>query len=144
MNFHENLRLPADRSHLAKLRHFIEQQAVRTPASEEEIFDLVQAVDEAATNTIVHGYRNGMGEVEVELEYAPGRITVVLRDQALVFDPTTLPEPDLRLPLHQRPLGGLGVHLIRRCVNEFSHSTCPRGGNVLRLVKYLKDNGGPE
>jgi serine/threonine-protein kinase RsbW len=142
MSFHENVRLPAERNRLVRIRRFIEQEAGRTSASAEEVHDLVQAVDEAVTNIIVHGYQDGPGEIEMDLNYQPGRITVLLRDQAPPFDPTTVPKPDLRLPLHLRPVGGLGVHIIRSCADEFTHSIRPDGGNELRIVKYLKDNGG--
>ncbi len=144
MSFHEHLHLPAQRQQLAKIRRFVELQARKTSASEDEVNDLVQAVDEAATNVIVHGYQDSPGEIDLDLERQPGRIIIILRDQAPPFDPTTVPEPDLSLPLDQRPVGGLGVFLIRRCVDEFSHQACSHGGNELRMVKYLKDNGGLE
>ncbi len=144
MSIHENIRLPAERTQLAAIRRFIQEHAGKTCASVEEVQDLVLAVDEAATNIIVHGYRDGRGEIEVELVLATAQITVILRDQAPPFDPTKVPEPDLDLPLFERQVGGLGIHIIRQCVNEFSHSIRPNGGNELRLVKNLKTNGGPE
>lgn len=144
MDFHQSIRLPAERRQLAAIRRFIEQQAVSTTADEDEVQDLVQAVDEAAANIIIHGYRDSAGEIEVDLAYQPGRIIVILRDQAPPFDPTTVSEPDLRLPLHLRPVGGLGVHLIRLGVDEFTHSARLPIGNELRMVKYLKNNGGLE
>jgi serine/threonine-protein kinase RsbW len=142
MNFHETIVVSAERKQLAPLRGFIEQQARKTTASVEEIQDLVLAVDEAATNIIVHGYRDMGGEIEVDVEHQPGRITVFLRDQAAPFDPTTVPEPDLCLPLEERPVGGLGVHIIRQSVDEFSYAIRAQGGNELKLVKYLAENGG--
>lgn len=141
MSFHENIHLPAERNQLAEIRRFIEACTEKTGASMEEVQDLVQAVDEAATNIIVHGYRDQMGEIDLDVDYQAGRITVVLRDEAAPFDPTTVPEPDLSLPLHLRPVGGLGVHLIRLCINEFSYSPRPEGGNELKMVKYLHKNG---
>ncbi len=142
MSFHETIRLCAERSQLANIRHFVEQLARRTLASRQEVQDLIQAVDEAATNIIVHGYHDRPGEIEMDVTHQPGRITVILRDQAPFFDPTTVPEPDLSLPLFERPIGGLGIHLIRKCVDEFTHSTHPQGGNELQMVKYLKEEGG--
>lgn len=142
MDFHESIRLPAERRQLATIRQFVELHAEKTTASKNEIYDLVQAVDEAATNIIVHGYQDRIGEIEMEMEYQKGRIIIKLRDEAPPFDPTTAPEPDLSLPLHLRPIGGLGIYLIRSCVNEFSHSIRPEGGNEVKMVKYLSDHGG--
>jgi len=144
MTDRQTILFPAERSQLAAIRDYVEQQAKKTPASSREIQDIVQAVDEAATNIIVHGYRDGPGQIQVEWIFQPGQITVCLRDRAPLFDPTTVPEPDLSLPLFERPVGGLGVHIIRNCVDEFTHSPCTPGGNELCLSKYIKDNGGLE
>ncbi len=142
--FNQSIRLPAQRSQLAAIRRFVELQARETPASTGEVQDLVQAVDEAATNVIVHGYHDGPGEIEILLNYHPEQITVLMRDRAPLFDPTKVPEPDLSLPLFERPVGGLGIHIIRHCVDVFTYSSCLQGGNELRMVKYLKENGGLE
>jgi serine/threonine-protein kinase RsbW len=142
MTDRQTMLFPAERSQLAAIRRFVAQQAEKTPAAQREIQDIVQAVDEAATNIIVHGYGDGPGQIQVEWSYLPGRITVILRDRAPFFDPTTVPEPDTSLPLFERPVGGLGVHLIRKCVDEFTYTPNSRGGNELRMVKYIKDNGG--
>jgi anti-sigma regulatory factor (Ser/Thr protein kinase) len=144
MIFRETMRAPAEREQLAVIRSFVEQRAGKTPAGNEEIYDLVQAVDEAVTNIIIHGYHDGPGEIEVELAYQPGSITVSLRDRAPLFDPTATPEPDLTLPLHLRPIGGMGVSLMRKCVDELKYSPRPDMGNELRMVKYLQDFGGRE
>lgn len=60
---------------------------------------------------------------------------VCCRDQAPLFDPTNAPEPDMSLPLDLRPLGGLGVFLIRQYMDEMSYRVTPQGGNELTLVK---------
>jgi serine/threonine-protein kinase RsbW len=131
------LRVPASRKLLADIRNFVKLQAADVFAGPDEIDDLIQAVDEAATNIIVHGYQDGSGEIDVIFQYQPGKILIVLRDQAPRFDPTHVPEPDIHLPLEQRPVGGLGVYLIRKCVDEFTYQPLNGSGNQLTLVKYL-------
>jgi serine/threonine-protein kinase RsbW len=131
------LRIPAKRELLVELRRFVEIQAEKIGAKPGSIHDLIQAVDEAASNIIIHGYRDGPGEIEVEVRASKSKIVVCLRDQAPSFDPTQVPSPNTNLPLEQRPIGGLGVHLIRHCVDEFSHCVPSSGGNELILVKNL-------
>ena len=142
MTFEEYVRFPARRDQLAAIRDFIEHQAAKTPASAREVWDLVQAVDEAATNIIVHGYRDGEGEIEVEFQSQPGRVTVLLRDRAPLFDPTSVPEPDRTQPFHLRKPGGFGISMIRRCADGFTHTRRAGGGNELKIVKVLVDLGG--
>jgi serine/threonine-protein kinase RsbW len=132
------MQVSAERKLLAVIRDFVKNQAVAAGAAPGEVDDLIQAVDEAATNIIVHGYREQPGFIEIEVKTEPGLVTVILRDDAPPFDPTQVPKPDTTLPLEQRPIGGLGVHLIRHCVDEFSHDSPKHGGNELALVKYLR------
>jgi serine/threonine-protein kinase RsbW len=97
--------------------------------------DILLAVDEAATNIIVHGYRGQPGDIEIEVENQDGSLAVSLRDKAPPFDPTRVPMPDLSLPLDQRPFGGMGVHLMRQCMDDVIYRAPPQGGNELILVK---------
>lgn len=128
-------RFTAELKNLAAIRQFVEQQAEALQTNPDVIPDVVQAVDESATNIILHGYRGGPGNIEVEVEQAGADLVIRLRDRAPTFDPTQLPPPDLTLPLETRPIGGLGVYLTRQMVDEISHRALPQGGNELTLVK---------
>ncbi len=99
--------------------------------------DLVQAVDEAATNIIVHGYRGRPGWVDVAAELVGDSIVITLEDEAPTFDPTLVPEPDLTVPAAHRRPGGMGVHLMRLATDELRHSPRPGGGNILTMSRRL-------
>jgi serine/threonine-protein kinase RsbW len=131
------MRLPAELKNLAILRRFIEETSLSLQAGSHAALDLVQAVDEAATNIIVHGYSGHSGEIEAEIERQGDRLVICLRDLAPVFDPTRVPPPDLTLPLEERPIGGLGIFLMRQSVDEIHHRPLPSGGNELTLIKNL-------
>ena len=66
--------------------------------------------------------------------------TVVIRigDAALPFDPRTVRAPRLDLPLEERPLGGMGIHLARTLTDRFDHRILPDGGNETTLTKLLR------
>lgn len=133
------LQVPAERKYLALIRDFIYRQV--NPAGPSATFDvdcLVQAVDEAATNIMVHGYQCGPGTIEIEVCSTGPEWWVTLRDNAPGFDPTRVPDPDLDLPLEMRPVGGLGIHLIRKCVDKTLYSVPPGGGNQLTLMKHIR------
>ena len=132
------LRIPSDVRHLAEVRELVRSAATAAGADRAYVGDLVQAVDEAATNAIVHGHAGRPGWVEVRLSHEADRLVVTIEDDAPAFDPTTVPEPDLSVPPERRRPGGMGVHLARLCVDEISHRPRPGGGNILTLVRRLE------
>ena len=128
---------------LARVRQFIREEAARAGAEPPEIHDLVQAVDESVTNSIVHGYKGVPGPLEVELARDGRTIVVHLRDQAASFDPTTVSTPDVNLPLDQQQMGGLGVLLTRELTDSMSYKRTSRG-NELTLTKKLQGGSDAE
>lgn len=130
-----SLEVPAELSRLAEIRHFVAQQAVRLSADPEMVDAVVLAANEVVTNTIVHGYRGRSGIIEVEVGRVEDALVVCLRDQAPLFDPTGVPQPDLTIPLHRRPPGGMGVHLTRQATDAMTYCVAPDGCNELTLVK---------
>jgi serine/threonine-protein kinase RsbW len=135
MNDVVSLRVAADVAQLATIRAFVEQQSRALDLDESAIYDLVLAVNEVATNIVVHGYRSQPGEIEIELRQLGDAIEIRLRDRAPLFDPTGVPTPDLTLPLHKRPLGGMGVHVTRQIMDAMCYHVTPEGGNELTLLK---------
>ena len=97
--------------------------------------DLVQAVDEAVTNVIVHGYRGEPGTIDLTAELIGDDIVITLEDRAPTFDPTTVAAPDLSIPPQHRRPGGMGVHLMRLAVDSIRHRPRPGGGNILILTR---------
>lgn len=135
------LHIPAELSQLANVRRFVREQAQQLGADESGIHDVVQAVDEAVTNAIIHGYHGAAGVIEVEVDHAGQSLIVRLRDEAPRFDPTTVPDPDNALPLDQRRPGGLGVYLARELTDDLTYRQT-RNGNELTLVKVCIQTKG--
>jgi serine/threonine-protein kinase RsbW len=132
---------PAELTHLADIRRFVQETAAALHADPPELYDVIQAVDESAANIIMHGYCGAPGTIEVEVRSEGETLVVCLRDHAPPFDPTQLPPPDVTLPLDRRPIGGLGVYLTRKLMDEVIHQETPQGGNLLILVKRAILNG---
>jgi serine/threonine-protein kinase RsbW len=137
------LRLPAAAlDDLRLIRDFVGRGARQLGADESCVTDLVQAVDESATNVLVHGYGGAPGPLDIEIGRQGTAVAVAVRDQAPGFDPRTWPEPDLDLPLSRRRPGGFGVHLTRACVDRVEHAVRSPAGNELTLVR--RSRSGPE
>ena len=90
---------------------------------------------EILTNIGKYGYEPGAKPtVDVLLSFTDAAAVLEFRDQGKPFDPLAQPPPDLDAPLEERPVGGLGLTLVRGLVDEARY--CREGGtNVLRLVK---------
>jgi serine/threonine-protein kinase RsbW len=135
------LRVAADVGQLAAVRAFVREQAAMGGARGRVVADMVQAVDESATNTILHGYRGAAGSIQIEVDVVDRSLIVRLRDQAPAFDPTKVTSPDVTLPLGRRPLGGMGIHLCRELTDDQSY-TRTEDGNELTLVKSIDEPEG--
>ena len=117
------------------LDQFANQNALRV----QDLARLHVAIEEHLSNVISHGYDAGRtGTIRVRFALASSGLRVEVEDDARPFNPVEAPEVDISLPLEQKPLGGLGVHLIRKCVDSLSYL---RAGtrNVLVMVKRVVD-----
>lgn len=136
MSSQYSLHISAELKNLETIRRFVIESATALGVAPDILSKLQLAVDEAATNVILHGYRNqGQGTIEIEMEQVESDLVIRLRDEATPFDPTEVPLPDINLPLSQRKPGGMGIYLIRRCVDEIRHRLTSSGGNELTLLK---------
>jgi anti-sigma regulatory factor (Ser/Thr protein kinase) len=90
------------------------------------------AIEELVTNAMKYGYDDANEHVvEIKLALEHGGLVVTVTDDGRPFNPLTWPEPDTRLPLEDRLIGGLGVHLLRKMSDEMEYV---RDGNKNRLT----------
>ncbi len=101
-----------------RVRDFLQRRAVPS----EVIYNVCLAVEEILTNTIKFGYPDKLPhEIAVALALTPGEVILVIEDDARAFDPQTAPKPDLTVPVEQRPIGGLGLHLVRSLSSRMTY-----------------------
>lgn len=95
---------------------------------------LMIAFDEVISNILNHGASAADPQISVRLVATDSGITAEVRDDGPAFDPLSLPAPDTTLPLEQRPIGGLGIHLVRELMDNVEYF---RDGemNLLRFAK---------
>jgi serine/threonine-protein kinase RsbW len=127
----------ADLASLTHIRALVREVAESADAPPRCLDDLLQAVDEAATNIVVHGYVGRAGAIDVDARLVDDHIVIQLADTAPTFDPTVVPEPDLSIPPLVRHPGGMGVHLMRLSTDRLEHRARPGGGNILTLTRSL-------
>jgi serine/threonine-protein kinase RsbW len=128
---------------LQDFRTFIKDQCGGKPGLTDEIlYDVQLAVDEACTNIITHGYADmDPGSVILDLELDTEKLIVSLTDFGRSFEPGNVPVPDIDMPIEERELGGFGLFFIHQSVDEVEYQA-NEDGNMLTLTKYLKAPGG--
>ncbi len=94
------------------------------------------ALDELLTNTVSYGLVDDGGEVIVDVELHPDRLIVTLSDNGRPFNPFGRSAPDTTLSVEERPIGGLGIHLVRKLVDDVSYQRSA-GHNVVVLTQRL-------
>jgi serine/threonine-protein kinase RsbW len=124
---------------LADLRSFIKEACEHyDEISEDTVYDLQLAVDEACTNIIMHGYA-GMnpGSIILMLELFSEKVIVTITDFGHPFEPREPPAPDMETKLEDRPVGGLGLFFIYKTMDEILYET-NEDGNHLIFIKKVK------
>ena len=83
------------------------------------VFDLNVVLDELLSNIINYGYDDKLPhEIGVTLSADDAAVEVRIDDDGKAFNPLAAPEPDLTLPLTERPIGGLGLHFVRKLMDD--------------------------
>jgi phosphoserine phosphatase RsbU/P len=124
-------------SELQRLASELERFAQSYRISEPDVHALSLALDEVITNTIAYGYDDqGAHQIQVRLTLANGRLSAEIEDDGRPFNPLTAPEPDLTSAVEDRPVGGLGIHLVRSLMDrvDYRHES---GKNHLVMSKRL-------
>lgn len=96
-------------------------------------------VEELVTNCIKYGYpapRTALGVISLTIDITDGCMTLTLTDDAALFNPTLQAHPDLTLAIEDRPIGGLGLHMLRQMTTEFTYVVVD-GRNQTTLKKIL-------
>ncbi|MDR2411994.1 MAG: ATP-binding protein [Holosporales bacterium] len=104
-----------DLSEVTRLCTAIENFCAEENFSSRICHDLLLVLDELTANIIMHGFSTGVGDaIFVHLERQEGGVFVETKDNAPAFDPLKKRSPNLHASLEDRPIGGLGIHLIRQ------------------------------
>jgi len=127
MSNHLQLRINKDLTEIARLHAEFEKFAAPLGLSEKMIFQVDLALDEIVTNIIQHGFdQHGYDQddnppIAVDIALEGDIIKIEIIDMARPFDPLSVPAPDLDAPIADRPVGGLGIHLVKSMMDEVSY-----------------------
>jgi serine/threonine-protein kinase RsbW len=134
------LRLGAILGNVTAAVDFVVEAARARGFGDQALYQIRLAVDEACANIVEHAYRGtDRGEMEISCGLQDHDFVICIRDWGQGFDPDSVPQPDLTVPLEERSLGGLGLYLIRHMVDRMQYHSDPILGNEMVMIKRLED-----
>lgn len=126
-----------DVQEVPRMSEFIEAFCEESGLDMSTTMRLNLAIEEAVVNVIDYAYPPGTpGDVSVEAASGSDFITFVIRDNGVPFDPTAKGEVDTTLSVEERPIGGLGIHLVRQIMDDINYKRLD-DQNVLTIGKKL-------
>ena len=131
-----SVRFAAKFEHLDEIREFVGEIARKGGFGEKDVYNIQLATDEAASNIIEHAY-DGVSNGVLDLSCAMDKdaIKIILIDYGEPYDPSAIPMPDIKADLSERKIGGLGIFLMRKLMDEVHYDPRADKSNVLTMIK---------
>lgn len=128
--------LPDDRTRLRELDAAIVEALSAGGVAFDVIADVLLIAEEVVCNAIDHGFSEHRShEIVVTVAQLPEQVAIEFRDDGVAYNPLDRPPPDLEAEIDERPIGGLGVHLVRELADEVTYQR-DATHNVLRVVLH--------
>lgn len=134
-----SIKLPAMIEHLEKLLGFVSEHAKEQGFTSDMLKKIELASEEALVNVFNYAYPDKHdGEVEVSCGLDDNnRFVIEIMDSGTPFNPLSLSEPNLTEDVSERPVGGLGIHLIKKMMDEVEYRR-EGDNNILSLIVSKK------
>jgi serine/threonine-protein kinase RsbW len=135
------LTVPGQFERLAQIAEFITQAAREAGLTDDDVFHVEMAVDEACSNIIEHAYADRSGDIELACSSsAPGAFEITIHDSGRSFNPEHVAAPHLGAPTDLEDLneGGLGLYFMRKLMDEVRFEMVLDQGNTLTMTKHSK------
>ena len=127
---------PARYEFLDEIRDFVADVARKGGFTEKAIYSLQLAADEAASNIIGHAYQGvANASLQITCDMQDDELIITMRDTGKPFDPSNVEQPNLKADLSKRQIGGLGVYLMRKLMDEVRYESNAKTGNLLTMIK---------
>ena len=127
--------MDADPDALERILDAVEEFGEREDWEPDLLFRVKLVLEELGLNVVNYGGDDETPDIEITVTSEPDALTITISDNGLPFDPLhDAPPPDLTSPIENRPIGGLGIHLVRTMMDEMSYRR-ENGRNHLALTK---------
>ncbi len=135
----QSVRFAAKFEFLDEIREYVGDIARKGGFGDKDVYNIQLATDEAASNIIEHAYDGRSdGVLDLSCGMETDAIKIILIDYGEPFDPSVVPIPDLKADLSERKIGGLGIFLMRKLMDEVHYEPRVDKSNVLTMIKHKR------
>ena len=135
---HLTLHLKNDLAEIERVGEAVEALCHEPGMNAEALYAIKLALDEILTNIISYGYDDSAEhEIAVQLTLDDRELFMEITDDARPFNPAEAPTPNVAAPLQDKPLGGLGIHLVRTLMDRLEYRR-EHERNILIMTKKIK------
>ena len=131
------LKLPAEREKLEEALRFVVDNLERDECGMKAQMQIEVAVEELFVNIASYAYPPGSGSVTIEYSCENGVAEITLTDSGTPYDPLAKEDPDITLSVQERPIGGLGILMVKKTMDDMSYRS-ENGCNILTIKKQIK------
>lgn len=131
----KELRLDATIENYETVNAFVEEQLEAQECPMKVQIQLLVALEEMYVNVAHYAYGEETGMATIQTDIVPGRAEIWIIDSGMAFDPLAKPDPDIHLSAEDRPIGGLGVYMVKKSMDAFTYER----KNEQNIVYFAKN-----
>ena len=132
----KKLIIPAETDKLPEVLDFVNAILEENDCSMKAQMQIEVALEELYVNIAHYANPDGKGEAEIDVTAIPGGIEITLIDSGIPYDPLAKPDPDVTLSAKERAIGGLGIYMSKKLMDEISYQYID-GKNTLTIKKMF-------
>ena len=133
----KEITLPAALDQLAAAMAFVEEQLEEMDCPMKAQMHLTIAVDEIFVNISRYAYPGKEGNATVRVENTgDGYVRITFIDSGVPYNPLEKEDPDITLSAEERPIGGLGIFMVKKSMDEMTYRY-ENGCNILSIAKKI-------
>ena len=132
----QELIIDATVENLDRVNEFVHKTIAETDCTKKAVMQLDLIVEEIFVNIANYAYE-ATGLVKIVSEVSNGFISLTFIDSGIPYNPLDKADPDISLSAEDRNIGGLGIFLTKKLVEDISYKYVD-GQNILQLSKSLK------
>lgn len=119
----KELTLEAVKENITAVTMFVDEQLESFECSMKAQMQLDVAVDELFANIATYAYPGGVGSATIQIEFEPSErmVSITFIDSGIPYDPLKKPDPDVTLSAEERSIGGLGIFLVKKTMDDMTY-----------------------
>ena len=130
------LKIDATEDNVTTVNDFLDEFLDENDCSMKAKMQIELAIEEAYINVAKYAYGEQTGKAQLTLGFEKGELSIELRDSGKQYNPLERKDPDITLSAEERPIGGLGIFLVKKTMDSVSYSY-ENSQNILKMKKKI-------